>query len=55
MQLHTIKEDALLRQMEALDKHIARASTNAWAKQLFESKRKQLWREYKLCRVIKEK
>ena len=49
-----IKQDALLRQLEALDKHIDRASTQ-WSKDTFDRKRQQLWREYKLCPVIKER
>ena len=49
-----IKQDALLRQLEALDKHIDRASTQ-WSKDTFNRKRQQLWREYKLCPVIKER
>ena len=50
----TIKQDALLRQIEALDKHIDRASSQ-WSKDTFNRKRQQLWREYKLCPVIKER
>ena len=49
-----IKQDALLRQLEALDKHIDRASTQ-WSRDTFDRKRQQLWREYKLCPVIKER
>ena len=49
-----IKQDALLRQIEALDRHIDRASTQ-WSKDTFDRKRQQLWREYKLCPVIKER
>ena len=49
-----IKQDALLRQLEALDKHIDRASSQ-WSKDTFDRKRQQLWREYKLCPVIKER
>ena len=49
-----IKQDALLRQIEALDKHIDRASSQ-WSKDTFNRKRQQLWREYKLCPVIKER
>ena len=49
-----IKQDALLRQLEALDRHIDRASTQ-WSKDTFNRKRQQLWREYKLCPVIKER
>ena len=49
-----IKQDALLRQLEALDRHIDRASTQ-WSRDTFNRKRQQLWREYKLCPVIKER
>ncbi len=49
-----IKQDALLRQIEALDRHIDRASSQ-WSKDTFNRKRQQLWREYKLCPVIKER
>ena len=49
-----IKQDALLRQLEALDRHIDRASSQ-WSKDTFDKKRQQLWREYKLCPVIKER
>ncbi len=49
-----IKQDALLRQLEALDRHIDRASSQ-WSKDTFDRKRQQLWREYKLCPVIKER
>ena len=55
MQDNTIKQDALLRQLEALDKHIARASDNQWSKDTFEIKRQQLMRELRLCQVIREK
>ena len=51
----TIKQDALLRQIEALDKHIDRASDNQWSKDVFDRKRKQLLRELRLCPVIKER
>ena len=50
-----IKQDALLRQIEALDKHIDRASDNQWSKDVFDRKRKQLLRELRLCPVIKER
>ena len=50
-----IKQDALLRQIEALDKHIDRASDNQWSKDTFEIKRQQLLRELRLCQVIREK
>ena len=49
-----IKQDALLRQIEALDKHIDRASSQ-WSKDTFEIKRQQLMRELRLCQVIREK
>ena len=49
-----IKQDALLRQIEALDRHIDRASSQ-WSRDTFNRKRQQLWREYKLCPVIKER
>ncbi len=49
-----IKQDALLRQIEALDKHIDRASTQ-WSKDVFDRKRKHLLRELRLCPVIKER
>ena len=55
MQDTTIKQDALLRQIEALDKHIAGASDNQWSKDTFEIKRQQLMRELRLCQVIREK
>ena len=55
MQDHTIKQDALLRQIEALDKHIAGASDNQWSKDTFELKREKLLRELRLCPVIKER
>ena len=55
MQDTTIKQDALLRQIEALDKHIAGASDNQWSKDTFEIKRQQLMREWRLCQVIREK
>lgn len=51
----TIKQDALLRQIEALDKHIAGASDNQWSRDTFELKREQLLRELRLCQVIREK
>ena len=53
--LYQITEDALLRQMEVLDQHIARTSANEWGHRWAQSKLEYLWREYKLCRVIKEK
>ena len=55
MQDTTIKQDALLRQLEALDKHIDRASDNQWSKDTFKLKREKLLREYRLCQVIREK
>ena len=53
--LYQITEDALLRQMEVLDQHISRTSANSWGHKWAKSKLEYLWREYKLCRVIKEK
>ena len=61
MQDNTIKQDALLRQLEALDEHISRASSpdhpsySKWGEEWANKKRQQLWREYKLCPVIREK
>ena len=55
MQATAIKQDALLRQIEALDQHIARASDNQWSRETFKLKREQLLREWRLCRVIKER
>ena len=52
--LYQITEDALLRQIEALDRHIDRASSQ-WSKDVFNRKREQLLREWRLCRVIKER
>jgi len=49
-----IKQDALLRQIEALDRHIDRASSE-WSRETFKLKREQLLREWRLCRVIKER
>ena len=49
-----IKQDALLRQLEALDRHIDRASTQ-WSKDTFNLKRERLLRELRLCPVIKER
>ena len=49
-----IKQDALLRQIEALDKHIDRASTQ-WSRDTFNLKRERLLRELRLCPVIKER
>ena len=49
-----IKQDALLRQLEALDKHIDRASTQ-WSRDTFNLKRERLLRELRLCPVIKER
>ena len=49
-----IKQDALLRQIEALDKHIDRASSQ-WSKDTFNLKRERLLRELRLCPVIKER
>ena len=54
MQDTAIKQDALLRQIEALDKHIDRASSE-WSRETFKLKREQLLREWRLCRVIKER
>ena len=54
MREHTIKQDALLRQIEALDKHINRASSQ-WSKDTFKLKREKLLRELRLCPVIREK
>ena len=54
MQATAIKQDALLRQIEALDKHIDRASSE-WSRETFKLKREQLLREWRLCRVIKER
>ena len=54
MQATAIKQDALLRQIEALDRHIDRASSQ-WSKDVFNRKREQLLREWRLCRVIKER
>ena len=54
MQDNTIKQDALLRQIEALDKHIDRASSQ-WSKDTFNLKRERLLRELRLCPVIKER
>ena len=53
--LYQITEDALLRQMEVLDQLISRTSANSWGQKWGKSKLEYLWREYKLCRVIKEK
>ena len=53
--LYQITEDALLRQMEVLDQHISRTSANEWGHNWAKTKLEYLWREYKLCRVIKEK
>ena len=55
MQDNTIKQDALLRQLEALDKPIAGASDNQWSKDTFKLKREKLLREWRLCQVIREK
>ena len=49
-----IKQDALLRQLEALDKHIDRASSQ-WSRDTFNLKRERLLRELRLCPVIKER
>ena len=49
-----IKQDALLRQLEALDRHIDRASTQ-WSRDTFNLKRERLLRELSLCPVIKER
>ena len=54
VQATAIKQDALLRQIEALDRHIDRASSQ-WSKDVFNRKREQLLREWRLCRVIKER
>ena len=53
--LYQITEDALLRQMEVLDQHISRTSAHEWGHKWAKTKLEYLWREYKLCRVIKEK
>ena len=53
--LYQITEDALLRQMEVLDQHISRTSPNSWGHKWAMRKLQYLWREYKLCRVVKEK